>query len=386
MTTNSMGRAEAESLPLRSVTAYLSVADTRAAIRFYEQAFGAIGRHDPYIMEDGSVGHAELAIGDSVLMLADESPENDMMSPLARGGSSVTLLLQVDDVDATLSRAVESGATLTRPPKDESYGRNGVVKDPFGHRWMISSPPSVQGTASARAEMRQGDVGYASVWVPDIERAAEFYASVLGWTYGPGSDPRGRQVEGRSVPLGLWETEGSPTLLVLYVVDDIDAAIDRVRAAGGRTDGARDEPYGRTADCFDDQDMPFSIYEPAPGSPQPASPKAGDVNYITIETVDSTKARAFFTAVLGWSFTPGSVEDGWGVQIQGAEVNIMTGLHGGRERPRPVPMYQVDDIASAVAAVRAAGGSATNPERMPYGITSDCTDDQGSRFYLGQMS
>ncbi len=112
MTINSMSRAEAESLPLRSITAYLSVADAQAAICFYEQAFGAVMRHDPYIMEDGSIGHAELAIGDSVFMLADESPENDMLSPPARGGPSVTLLLQVDDVDATISRAVEMGPPL----------------------------------------------------------------------------------------------------------------------------------------------------------------------------------------------------------------------------------------------------------------------------------
>jgi uncharacterized glyoxalase superfamily protein PhnB len=386
MTTKKMSRAEAESLPLRSVTAYLSVADARAAIRFYEQAFGAIARYDPYIMEDDSIGHAELAIGDSVLMLADESPENDMLSPLARGGPSVTLLIQVADVDAALSRAVELGATLTRPPTDEDWGRNGAVSDPFGHRWLISSLPPGQDAASARAEFREGDVGYASLWVPDVERAAEFYASVLGWTYAPGSAPRGRQVEGRSLPLGLWEDEGPPTLLVLYVVDDVDAAIERVRAAGGRTDHARDEPYGRVADCFDDQDMAFSIYTPAPDSPPPGPPAAGDVNYITIETVDSAKTRAFFNAVLGWSYTPGSVEDGWGVQVDGDEVNIMTGLHGGHKRSRPVPMYQVDDIAAAVDAVRAGGGTSTDPKRMPYGITSDCTDDQGSRFYLGEVS
>ena len=130
MTASSMSRAEAESLPLRSVTAYLSVADARAAIRFYEQAFGAVGRHDPYVMEDGSIGHAELAIGDSVLMLADESPENDMMSPLARGGSSVTLLLQVDDVDAASPARSSRGPPSLGPQRTKVTGAMGWSKTP----------------------------------------------------------------------------------------------------------------------------------------------------------------------------------------------------------------------------------------------------------------
>jgi predicted enzyme related to lactoylglutathione lyase len=129
--------------------------------------------------------------------------------------------------------------------------------------------------------------------------------------------------------------------------------------------------------------MTFAIFQPPPG-PAGAGPangtRQGDISYITLEVVDSAKFRAFFGAVLGWRFSPGHAEDGWGVD----DVVPMTGLHGGHERATGVPMYRVDDIDAAVTRVRAAGGTATDPQRQPYGITSECADDQGTRFYLGQ--
>ncbi|MHA6620387.1 VOC family protein [Pseudonocardia sp. DLS-67] len=97
--------------------------------------------------------------------------------------------------------------------------------------------------------------------------------------------------------------------------------------------------------------------------------------------VDSARARAFFGSVFGWSFSPGSHEDGWQVD----EMSPMVGLHGGHAQPTVVPMYAVDDIAAAVSGVHAAGGTATEPERQPYGTTSSCADDQGTRFYLGEL-
>jgi predicted enzyme related to lactoylglutathione lyase len=77
----------------------------------------------------------------------------------------------------------------------------------------------------------------------------------------------------------------------------------------------------------------------------------------------------------------GRVEDGWGVE----DIVPMTGMQGGHEQPTAVPMYRVDDIDAAVERVRAAGGTATDPQRQPYGTTSECTDDQGTRFHLGQL-
>ncbi len=100
-----------------------------------------------------------------------------------------------------------------------------------------------------------------------------------------------------------------------------------------------------------------------------------------MEVQDSRKARTFYGSVLGWQFHPGRVADGWNI----AGVVPMTGLHGGHPRATTSAMYRVDDIAAAVARVRARGGTATDPEPQDYGITSECLDDQGTRFYLGQL-
>jgi predicted enzyme related to lactoylglutathione lyase len=85
--------------------------------------------------------------------------------------------------------------------------------------------------------------------------------------------------------------------------------------------------------------------------------------------------------VLGWQFAAGHVDDGWQIE----DVAPMGGIGGGAAELRTLPMWRVDDIASAVERVRAAGGTATAPERQPYGITSECVDDQGMQFYLGQL-
>jgi predicted enzyme related to lactoylglutathione lyase len=110
-------------------------------------------------------------------------------------------------------------------------------------------------------------------------------------------------------------------------------------------------------------------------------PGAGELLYLTVNVPDSGLYRDFYGTVFGWTFTPGRVDDGWGVQ----GVRPMTGMRGGAARPEVVPMYGVADIAVAVAAVRASGGTATDPTEMPYGTTSDCVDDQGVSFYLGQV-
>ena len=122
-----------------SVTPYLIVKDGTRAIEFYERAFGArlLFR---MMRPDGRVGHAELEIGDSRLMLADEHREIGALSPQSIGGSPVTIHLYVEDVDATAARAVEAGAQLTRPVADQFYGdRNGGLTDPFGHVWFVAT-------------------------------------------------------------------------------------------------------------------------------------------------------------------------------------------------------------------------------------------------------
>ncbi len=122
-----------------TVTPYLCIKDAAKAIDFYKKAFGA---SEVMRMEqpDGRIGHAEVRIGDSHVMLADEFPEMSFRSPKTIGGSPVNLLLYVEDVDGVVKRAVSAGAKLTRPVENKFYGdRAGSIEDPFGHTWHVST-------------------------------------------------------------------------------------------------------------------------------------------------------------------------------------------------------------------------------------------------------
>ena len=122
-----------------SLTPYLIVSDGNAAMRFYKDAFGATERMC-LDAPGGKIGHAELTIGDSVIMLADEYPEMGALSPATIGGTPIGLHLYVTDVDTVTSRAVAAGGKLLHPPENKFYGdRNSTIEDPFGHRWYLST-------------------------------------------------------------------------------------------------------------------------------------------------------------------------------------------------------------------------------------------------------
>jgi PhnB protein len=122
-----------------SVTPYLVCHDAAGAIDFYRQVFGAeelMRMPSP----GGKVGHAELRIGDSTIMLADEHPEVGARSPRTVGGTPVSLMVYVPDVDATFKKALGAGATQDRPLENQFYGdRSGGITDPFGHQWTIAT-------------------------------------------------------------------------------------------------------------------------------------------------------------------------------------------------------------------------------------------------------
>ena len=122
-----------------TLTPHLVVRDAAAALEFYHRALGAIETmrlNGP----GGRVGHAEMKIGDSLFMLADEFPEMGFVGPQSLGGSAVSLLLYVEDVDGRFEQAVAAGAKPVRPVRDEFYGdRSGTLQDPFGHLWSIAT-------------------------------------------------------------------------------------------------------------------------------------------------------------------------------------------------------------------------------------------------------
>ncbi len=122
-----------------TVTPYLIVKNAASAIEFYKKAFGATELMR-FAGPDGKIGHAEIKIGNSPIMLADEHPEMDARSPQSLGGSPVGILLYVEDVDALANRAIAAGAQVLRPVTDQFYGdRSGTFSDPFGHKWTIAT-------------------------------------------------------------------------------------------------------------------------------------------------------------------------------------------------------------------------------------------------------
>ena len=121
------------------VTPYLIIRDAARALDFYKKAFGATELMR-FPAPGGKIGHAEIKIGEGVVMLADESPEMGHKSPQTLGGTAITLMFYVADVDAQFAKALAAGGVVKQPLKDQFYGdRSGTITDPFGHIWTIAT-------------------------------------------------------------------------------------------------------------------------------------------------------------------------------------------------------------------------------------------------------
>lgn len=226
-TISELTRPAAAGPPRPAALPYLSVADARAAIDWYTNAFDAVVIGEPIVMADGRIGHAEIAIGDGVLYLADEYPEYGLKAP-APQAVSVSLMLHVVDADATLQKARDHGAVVEREPYENHGNLTATIVDPFGHRWLLSGPAGMP-----VAGIRHGAIGYVSVWTPDVERAAAFYGRVLGWVY----DSASQQITNSELPTGISASAASPTLFCCYAVADVPTARGDRRSrwcAGGR--------------------------------------------------------------------------------------------------------------------------------------------------------
>lgn len=129
---------------MSELTPYLCVSDARAAIAWYVDVLGAVVTYEPVVMPDGKVGHVELAIGAAGWMMADEFESAGVAAPDPQRGSAVSLHLTVTDVDGLCARLVAAGVPLDRGPEDSPpAGRVAVFRDPFGHRWFLNQPPTV---------------------------------------------------------------------------------------------------------------------------------------------------------------------------------------------------------------------------------------------------
>jgi uncharacterized glyoxalase superfamily protein PhnB len=125
---------------MSELTPYICVADARAAIEWYADALGAEVVYEPIVMDDGRVGHCELAVGGARWMMSDEFESAGVAPPAPDRGAAVTLHLTVDDCDAAAGRVTANGVAMTRGPEDSPpAGRVAVFTDPFGHRWFLES-------------------------------------------------------------------------------------------------------------------------------------------------------------------------------------------------------------------------------------------------------
>lgn len=242
-----------------ALTPYIVVSDARRALDWYAEVFGGQRRGEPHVNQDGTIGHAEIGIGDAVLMLSEVSdlwPEVPVRAPDSPATFSHSLHLNVDDVDETAERARRGGAAVERAPVDQPYGRSAVIVDPFGHRWILLKPP-----ASA-TRLRQGDVANVTMRAPDGQRAKEFYAAVLQVPFTVGHPGTWRTLETRP-PIAIWSApDAEPKAQLSFRVDDIAAAIERVQAAGGRAGDPTRMPYGLVSGCVDDQGAVFNLWQP----------------------------------------------------------------------------------------------------------------------------
>jgi uncharacterized glyoxalase superfamily protein PhnB len=360
--------------PRPAALPYLAVANARDAIAWYVDTFGAAVVGEPIEMDDGRIGHAELAIAGGVLYLADEYPELGLKAPSPQA-TSVSLMLHIADTDATLERARDRGAQVQREPYENYGARNATIIDPFGHRWMLSGP-----ITGAATPIQHGDVGYVSVWTPDADRAAAFYGHVLGWTY----DPSTHQVTNTKQHIGLFSVDSPQGMLCCYAVADLPGARQAILDGGGTVGELQEFDFGTVLDATDPSGVSFAVFEPLPGTPRPElnGSGPGEVSYITYEVTDSTAFKAFYSRVLYWTFAPGRIEDGWQVE----QTHPMAGAAGGAAQNVTVPMWMVEDVDAAVARVREAGGTVIDePSQQAYGKSAQCTDDQGTRFYIGEL-
>lgn len=284
---DAMTQTEAQTTPATSatetqtITAYLSVRNAAAALAFYAEAFGAV-ELNRLVGDDGRVGHSEIMIGSSKLMLADEYPEIDSVGPETRGGPTCSFTIEVPDVDASFDRAVASGAIVERPVADQFHGnRMGGVRDPFGHRWTLSTPIAGFDHADYARVGREegyelienrhqlkphnsGDLYYFTLPVHDLAKAKAFFGAVLGWEFG---DAQQGHIENISAPPGgiaQVDPAASTRAQLWFVVDDIRAAVAKVRELGGSAEDPVHYDSGWSADCVDDQGTTFNLSVPAP--------------------------------------------------------------------------------------------------------------------------
>lgn len=373
-----------------TATPYLIVDDAPAAIDFYQKAFGAaeiVRVPGP----DGRIVHADIRIGDSHIMLADEHPEIGARSPRHYGGSPITIMLYVDRVDEVVAEAVRAGARITRSVKDQPHGdRSGIVDDPFGHRWIVATHHPNQWLP----------LGFTRVTPYLLVRGATRLIDYLKQAYGAEEKVRVPRPDGSImhaqmrigdsvVELAEGNEQYQPSEVGLHLyVPDADAVYQRAIDAGGRSISAPvDQPYG---------DREAGVKDPSGNQWWIATHKGGG-SYVpeglrSVTPFFHPKGAPRFIEYLQKAFDAevASRYEGPDGRVHHATVRIGDGViemgeaHG-EYQPQPfaIHLYVPDADAVYRQALAAGGTSLGEPADRPYGERSGSVlDPFGNSWYI----
>lgn len=406
-----------------SATPYLMVRDAAHAIEYYKQVFGAT-ELVRLVQPDGRIGHAEIKIGDSPIMLADEFPEYGNLSPQSVGGSSVVIHLYVEDADTTASRAVAAGARIRIPVKDQFYGdRSGRLVDPFGHIWIIathredvsaqeiqqraetfmrehSTPaPAQEGASTASGIVKPIRQGFHTVTpyltAPQAPELVEFVKQAFGAeellrTTGGGGGLHTEVRIGDSMLMigggGAWR--GTPMLTGLHLyVPDTDAVYKRALDFGATSiHEPMDQEYGERSAGV--RDLAGNFWYIATHLGPTHVPQGLHTLNVYLHSRGTDRVIAFLEQALAgeeiarFAGPNGTIQH---AQVRIGDTVIELGEARGQYQPMPTAFYLYVEDADALyaRAVEAGATSVQPPTDQPFGDRNALVKDPfGNHWYI----
>jgi len=394
----------------------MRIRNAAAAIEFYTKAFGAV--ETMRFSGDGKrIDHAEIQIGNSLLMLADENPDYGFVSPQEYGGSPVAIHLYVDDADAVAAQAVAAGARLVTPVRDQFYGdRSGTVEDPFGYSWTIATRVKDMSLAELH-EKFDTLMAESSAKTSGVDNATEKLHSITPYLVAKDApalmdfmkEAFGAQEEFRAIgsaggihgelriadstvmvggggPELTWRGEPRPAALHMYV-ENIDAVYDRALAAGGiSVDPPTDHEYGERGASVQDQFGNYWYLATSMGEsykPEGLRAVTPYLHPLRAEPLITFLKRAFGAVELEKYASPQGVVHHAKIRI-GDSALEMGEAHGKYQGMTSMFYLSVPDVdATYRRALDAGASSISEPADQSYGArTAGVKDAFGNEWYL----
>lgn len=251
-------------------------------------------------------------------------------------------------------------------------GRNAMTPpDDFAER-LLGQIREELGMTTTTSQLRE--LYYTTITVPDLERGQRFFNALFGWKFNPTHTDRDRHYSNVETTVAMGMNDDPDTVNLWFVADDLDDAIAKVIEMGGTVEEV-DGENGDYVIATDDQGARFGLGKQTHGPVAPVGTiPVGNPGYVTIQVPDEARGRRFYGEVLGWRFDGGLANPGF--------TTVPMGL--GRGEPGHVLFIKVEDPEAKAVEVRALGGTTGEVNRWPSGIGIECTDDQGTRFWLHQ--